>query len=59
MMRLAASLVLLATTAAQWEPEDLPVHMPTTQHELEHYEPVADAVSVVVSPMAGGWRAAF
>ena len=40
-------------TAAQWEPEELPVFMPSTQHELEHYEPVADKASVVLSPMAG------
>ena len=54
MMRLAASLALLLSTAtAQWEPEELPVFMPTAQHELEHYEPVADKASVVLSPMAG------
>eukprot|EP01043_Picozoa_sp_COSAG02_P083346 COSAG02_NODE_21385_length_790_cov_1.069465_1_plen_192_part_01 len=50
-------LLLLASaftlTTAQWEPEQLPVFMPSTQHELEHYEPVADKASVVLSPMAG------
>ena len=56
MPTMATMLLLLASATvskAQWEPEELPVFMPTTQHELEHYNPVADAASVVLSPMAG------
>ena len=50
----AGALSLSAgTVSAQWEPEQLPVYMPTTQHELEHYEPVADKASTVISPMEG------
>ena len=48
---LAAS-VLLGAASAQWEPEDLPVYMPTEQHELEAYEPKADAKSTVVAGSA-------
>ena len=48
---LAAS-ALLGAASAQWEPEDLPVYMPTTQHELEAYEPKADAKSTVVAGSA-------
>ena len=48
---LAAS-ALLGAASAQWEPEDLPVYMPTEQHELEAYEPKADAKSTVVAGSA-------
>ena len=52
---LAAGALAMSVGAvsAQWEPEQLPVYMPTTQHELEHYEPVADKASTVLSPMKG------
>jgi hypothetical protein len=52
MVTLALVLASATLTTAQWEPEELPVFMPSTQHELEHYEPVADKASVVLSVMA-------
>jgi len=47
MLRNLLLLLGASASSAQWQPETLPVSMPTAPYELEAYEPVADATSIV------------
>jgi hypothetical protein len=50
LLTISATLMVCATTTvAQWQPVNLPVTMPTAPYELEPYDPIAAAASVVVA----------